>query len=103
MALAECCFVKEEAGLGARLDLPISTLRPDRMLFSETPSRMVVSTRDGADLETLAHHHGVPCARIGGVGGDALIVSTGGDTLLELPVAKLLEAWTSLERRLSQR
>jgi phosphoribosylformylglycinamidine synthase len=103
VALAECCFNREEAGLGARLDLPASSLRPDRLLFSETPSRMIVSTREAADLETLAHHYDVPCSRLGAVGGDALVVSCGGDALVELPVAKLLDAWTSLERRLSQR
>ena len=42
VALAECCLAGEEPGLGARLEL-VSGLRPDVLLFSESPSRAVVS------------------------------------------------------------
>jgi phosphoribosylformylglycinamidine synthase len=102
VALAECCFGWEEPGLGARLDLP-DGLRPDVLLFSETPSRMVVTTCDAARLEERARRHGVPCHRLGVVGGEPLVLASGGRTLVDLPVAALFEAWMSLEALLSGR
>ena len=71
VALAECCFAGEEPGLGGSFDLP-GTLSPDRLLFSETPSRAVVTTRDDLRIAELARRHGVPWARLGTVGGDRL-------------------------------
>ncbi len=99
VALAESCFVQEDAGLGARLELP-SGLRAELLLFSESPSRMVVSTHSGGELEALAARWGVPCRHLGSVGRDRLTLASGGKTLVDLPVARALEAWTSLERKL---
>ena len=45
VALAECCFEGEALGRGARLELP-SGLETTTLLFSESPSRMVVTTRE---------------------------------------------------------
>jgi len=100
VALAECSFRETEAGLGGRFELP-GARRPDVLLFSETPSRAVVTTRDDLRLPELARRHGVPWARIGVVGGDRLTLASAGKTLLDLPVARLLEAWMSLEAALS--
>ncbi|MCM2254430.1 MAG: phosphoribosylformylglycinamidine synthase subunit PurL [Vicinamibacteria bacterium] len=100
IALAESCFAGEEPGLGADLALPASTLRADALLFGEAPSRMVVTTRDAAGLAAVAARHGVPCTTLGRVGGDRLRLTCGGTSLVDLPVARLHEAWTSLERRL---
>jgi phosphoribosylformylglycinamidine synthase subunit PurL len=100
VALAECSFRGTEAGLGGRFELP-GALRPDVLLFSETPSRAVVTTRDELRLPELARRHGVPWARIGIVGGDRLTLASGAKTLLDLPVARLHEAWMSLEAALS--
>jgi phosphoribosylformylglycinamidine synthase len=100
VALAECSFRGPEAGLGGRFELP-GALRPDVLLFSETPSRAVVTTRDELRLPELARRHGVPWARIGIVGGDRLRLASAGKTLLDLPVARLHEAWMSLEAALS--
>jgi phosphoribosylformylglycinamidine synthase len=99
VALAECCFEGHEPGRGAVLELP-GGLRDDVLLFSESASRMVVSTRDEGVLQELARRHGVPCARLGAVGGDRLTLATSGRLLLDLPVGRLQEAWLSLERRL---
>jgi phosphoribosylformylglycinamidine synthase len=100
VALAECAFRGEEPGLGARLELPAG-LRADVLLFSETPSRMLVTTHAGGALEALAARHGVPCARLGAVGGTRVLLSAGGRTLVDLPVARLHEAWMGLERQLA--
>ncbi len=100
VALAESCFAGEEPGLGATLDLPASGLRTDALLFGEAPSRMVVTTGDAAALAAVATRHGVPCARLGTVGGDSLRLAIGGAPALDEPIARLHGAWTSLERLL---
>jgi len=61
---------------------------------------MIVTTRDAAGLAAVAARHGVPCATLGGVGGDRLRLACGGVNLVDLPVARLHEAWTSLDRLL---
>jgi phosphoribosylformylglycinamidine synthase len=96
VALAECAFRGEEPGLGGRFDLP-GSLRPDVLLFAESPTRMVVTTRDEARLRAAAHRHGVPCARLGTVGGDRLALLSGSRVLAEAPVARLHSAWMGSE------
>jgi phosphoribosylformylglycinamidine synthase len=102
VALAECCLRGEEPGLGARLALP-GDRRHDVLLFSESPSRMIVTTRDPARLGQSAKAYAVPCVRLGQVGGARLALECGGVPLLDLSVAGLHEAWMSLERRLARR
>jgi phosphoribosylformylglycinamidine synthase len=102
VAAAECCFAGEEPGLGARLELPAGR-RADVLLFAETPSRAIVTTRDELRIAELARRHGVRWARVGTVGGDRLVLASGGATLIDLPVGDLHHAWTSLERLLQQR
>jgi phosphoribosylformylglycinamidine synthase subunit PurL len=95
VALAECCFRGEEPGLGARLTLPDG--REDVLLFAESPSRAVVTTRDGPGLEDLARRHGTPCVRLGSVGGDRLTLRLAGREAIDLGVDRLHRAWMSLE------
>jgi phosphoribosylformylglycinamidine synthase len=101
VALAECCFRQGEPGFGGRFDLP-GGLRPDVLLFSETPSRAVVTTDDELRIAELARRHGVPWARIGVVGGDRLVLGSGGQTLVDLAVSELHEAWTALSQQLGE-
>jgi phosphoribosylformylglycinamidine synthase subunit PurL len=96
VALAECAFRGEEPGLGGRFDLP-GRLRPDVLLFSESPSRMVVTTREEGRLRMTAERHGVPCHRLGTVAGQELTLASGSQVLARLPVRRLHEAWMSLE------
>ena len=101
MALAECSFRPEgEIGPAGTFRLP-ADLPPHILLFSESPSRMVVTTRQDARLEEAARRAGVPWARLGTVGRDRLRLDRDGRTLLDLPVARLNEAWRSLEAALS--
>ncbi len=102
VALAECGFRGEERGLGGRFDLP-GTLRPDVLLFSESPSRMIVTTREEAHLRAAAHRRGVPCHRLGVVEGDRLALLSGSREFVSLPVAQLHDAWMNLERLLAGR
>jgi phosphoribosylformylglycinamidine synthase len=112
VALAEGCFAGEEPGWGGAFELDGMPLvvdgpeseralaRPDVLLFSETPSRAVVTTRDEFRLRELASRHGVRWTRLGQVGGDRLTVTLQGRPVVDAPVAALHEAWMSLERSL---
>jgi phosphoribosylformylglycinamidine synthase len=100
VALAECGFRGEVPGLGGRFDLP-GTLRPDMLLFSESASRMIVTTREEAHLRAAAHRRGVPCHRLGVVEGDRLALLSGSREFVNLPLVRLHEGWMSLERTLS--
>lgn len=90
VALAESCIA---GGVGARITLPEvwAGLRPDAVLFGESQSRIVVSVAPdrAAELEALAARHGVPCYRLGTVGGTALEISG----LLAVDVPVLEEHW----------
>ena len=111
VALAECCFNFESASLGGDFELgdqgggddfdEAEPARTDALLFSEGPSRMIVSTKDPEAVETRAAKGGVPCRRLGLVGGSHLTLRAGGVQLTRHSVSELLNAWTSLERRLS--
>jgi phosphoribosylformylglycinamidine synthase len=101
VALAECTFRQERPYRGGSFELP-GGRRDDVLLFGETPSRAVVTTRDDLRLAELARRHGVPWARLGTVGGDRLVLSSGGRTLVDLTVAELHDAWMSLERQLGE-
>jgi phosphoribosylformylglycinamidine synthase II len=100
VALAECSFRGEEVGLGGTFAIPAG-LRDDVALFAESPSRMVVTTHDEGALQEAARRHGVPCSRLGAVGGDRLTLNADGHMLIDLPVARLHEAWMSLEALLA--
>ncbi|HQZ17243.1 MAG TPA: phosphoribosylformylglycinamidine synthase subunit PurL [Vicinamibacteria bacterium] len=111
VALAESCFNFESASLGGDFELgdpgsgddfdETEPARTDALLFSEGPSRMIVSTPDPEAVETRAAKAGVPCRRIGVVGGSHLTLRSGGVQLTRHSVSELLSAWTSLERSLS--
>jgi phosphoribosylformylglycinamidine synthase subunit PurL len=102
VALAECCFRGEEPGFGGSFDVP-GGLRDDMLLFAESPSRAIVTSRDELRVAELARRHGVPWARIGPVGGARLQIRTGGRALIDLPVTELHQAWMSLEALLAGR
>ena len=86
VALAECC-IDPALGLSAP-DVAVSG-RLDAALFGEAPSRIVVSTRDGARLEALAAEHDVPCLELGTVSGDRLVL---GD-VIDVAVADMRDAY----------
>ncbi len=94
VALAECCF--NPAGLlGAKIDLSAAGDAPlARLLFNESQSRVVISTiGETADtVMQLLQDRGVPAQRLGTVGGDALAIAAGGETL-RWPVAEIHDDW----------
>ena len=96
-ALAESAVLGGVGFTGAG-DLPDG--RWDAALFGETPSRAVVSCAEAnvARVEAAAREAGVPCARLGAVGGARFTIPG----LLDGPLADLADAFFGgLERALN--
>jgi phosphoribosylformylglycinamidine synthase II len=75
VALSESCI---GGGLGAEVTLPGAPSIPAAArLFSEEPSRVIVSYAPGREAEVMAmaHHHGVPFEVLGTVGGAAVRIA----------------------------
>lgn len=91
VALAESCFGE---GFGAQVTLE-SALRPDVLLFSESQSRILLSTSaDKAEaLLALAAKHGVPAAKIGTTGGNRLVVNVNGKEAINASIQEVKAAW----------
>jgi phosphoribosylformylglycinamidine synthase subunit PurL len=88
-------------GVGASVELPAG-LPPVAALASETPSRVLVGADPGAaaELAAAATAAGVPATRLGGTGGDRLVVPG----LLDLPLERLRDAYEgALPRALGER
>jgi phosphoribosylformylglycinamidine synthase len=98
VALAECAMTADGPTRGGRFALP-GDARSDVVLFSESPSRMIVSTRDPGAVERVAAERGVACQRLGVVGGGTLAIEVEGGTVVGGRRA-LHESWMRLEREL---
>ncbi len=90
-AVAECCFGH---GRGAILEIE-SGLRADHCLFSESPSRVLVSVPPLLEEAFLAATGGLPRQCLGRVGADRLSVRVNGRLLVDLAVTELRAAWES--------
>jgi phosphoribosylformylglycinamidine synthase II len=92
VALAESCLANREEPIGATVTL--GTGRPEVLLFNETQSRIVITTKAtnaGAAL-ALLEWRGISARRLGNVCGEALKISAGGQEF-EWTVAELQQAW----------
>jgi phosphoribosylformylglycinamidine synthase len=100
IALAESSF---EYGVGARVSLD-SDLRPEFLLFGESPSRILLSTSDPDRVQAIAREMGVPALRIGDTIEGELVIRNRKSLLIERPIPPLRERWaTALERNLESR
>ena len=103
VALSECCFSSlNRRAVGAEVDLT-GTLSIAARLFSETPSRIILSFEDAAlgQMEEIAARTGCQLTFLGRVGGDVLRIKADGDEVIALAVGELEHAWrTSLESKL---
>jgi phosphoribosylformylglycinamidine synthase len=103
VALAELCFssLGREA-IGARVDLE-GTLDPASLLFSESPSRIIISF-DPSVLETvqkIAEQHNAPFTTVGEVGGKRFVISVDGNEVVNAAVTDLESTWRNgLSRKL---
>jgi phosphoribosylformylglycinamidine (FGAM) synthase-like enzyme len=104
VALAECCFSSlNRAAVGADVDLT-GTLPVPTRLFSESPSRIIVSFDEAAlgEMEELAARAGCPFTLLGSTGGNTLSIKADGEEVVNLPVGELEAAWRgSLATKLS--
>ncbi len=93
VTLAESCMADAERPIGARLSIPVGSVAPHAYLFGEDASRIVISyaPEHEAEIAAACQSAVVPFASIGSVGGDRLVISG----LLDLPVARLSDAWRS--------
>jgi phosphoribosylformylglycinamidine synthase len=103
VALAESCFSTHgRAGVGAQVELP-GEFGAAAQLFSESPSRIVVSFGEGARarLEQIAAEQGCPFRVLGRAGGARLAIRVGGREVVSRAVSELERAWrASLPNRL---
>ena len=90
VSLAECCIGGPDRPLGVRIETH-EMIRGDALLFSESPSRIVVSLEEKnlARLQELAAELRVPMHVIGTVGGARFVIQP----LLQLQVEELRSIW----------
>ncbi len=102
IALAECCFSgHRNRRHGVEIDVEFAppevpeALWPVIFLFSESPSRIIVSLEPvKADrLRELARAHGVPITELGRVGGERYRVNLNRQTIIDEPVTELEMIW----------
>ena len=97
VALAECCFssLNREA-FGADIDITGEDDVVTR-LFSETPSRIIVSFDQSAlgDIEEIVAAASCPMTLLGNVGSDRLRIESDGEEVIQLDVAEMESAWRS--------
>ena len=95
VALTESCFSSlGKDAVGADLNLE-GTLNPTALLFSESPSRIIISFDPEASetIRQIASTHNAPLALIGKVGGTELKVSVDGQPVINASVADLESTW----------
>ncbi len=85
VALAESALHR---GIGCTVSVPGD---PFLGLHAESGARAIVTTTDADALTDLAARHGVPLARLGTTGGDAVVV----DGQFSVPVAEIRSAWAA--------
>jgi phosphoribosylformylglycinamidine synthase len=103
VALAELCFSSlGRDAIGAEVDLK-GPLGPTSLLFSESPSRIVISfnSSDAAAVQEIAERNNAPFAILGRVGGNELVISVDNEEAVRAEVAEMESAWReALETKL---
>ena len=99
VALAESC-VSGEVKRGAEISVGARGRRTDELLFNESQSRILISSRPGsaAELQLLANRHNVDLIELGRVGGQKLQITVG-KRVIRWDVDELFDSWYfSIER-----
>ncbi|HEV8140422.1 MAG TPA: phosphoribosylformylglycinamidine synthase subunit PurL [Pyrinomonadaceae bacterium] len=107
VALAESCFSslnRQAMGVEISLKSQVSSLQsPTSLLFSESPSRIIISfaESDQDEVERIAAAAGAPFTILGTVGSGRLRIEIDGEEMLNASVKELEHAWrSSLEQKL---
>jgi phosphoribosylformylglycinamidine synthase len=94
-AIAESCFSSYRRGaVGCEVNL-VGDLSAAALLFSETPSRVVLSAVDShvAEILRMSRELGVAAAPIGKTKGDRLKIDVNGERAIDRPVSEVESAW----------
>jgi phosphoribosylformylglycinamidine synthase len=97
VALAECCFSSHNRdAIGADIDVT-GDYDVATQLFSETPSRIIISFEESAlsKIEEIAAAAGCPMTVMGTVGSDRLRIQSDGEEVIDINVAEMESAWRS--------
>ncbi|WP_341346562.1 phosphoribosylformylglycinamidine synthase subunit PurL [Paenibacillus sp. FSL H3-0469] len=91
-ALAESCI---SGSTGANIELSAGGLRPDVALFSESQSRIILTSapEHAEELKAAVAAYGVPVEIIGTVGGERLRVTLDNSSALDEAVSELKTIW----------
>src|SRR5205085_6319910 len=104
VALAELCFSSPgKNAIGADVNLD-GTLAPVLLLFSESPSRIIISCEREAveSIRLIAESHNAPFTVLGHVGGAQLQISIDNEPVITAAVADLESVWrNALSRSLN--
>jgi phosphoribosylformylglycinamidine synthase len=103
VALAECCFSSHNReAFGADIDITGEYDLATR-LFSETPSRIIVSFDQAnlGDIEEIVAAASCAMTLLGNVGSDRLRIESDGEEVIQLDIAEMENAWrSSLKQKL---
>ncbi|HKO35028.1 MAG TPA: AIR synthase related protein, partial [Pyrinomonadaceae bacterium] len=103
VALAESCFASlNRDAIGAQISLAseetsLQSQDSSLLLFSESPSRIVISFAESArsEIEAIAKDTGSPITILGAVGGDRLRIKIGEQEVVNSRVAEMEAVWRS--------
>jgi phosphoribosylformylglycinamidine synthase subunit PurL len=110
VTVAECCF--DTGGIGVEISIEAAGVARDAALnrtvalFSESASRVLVSTTEHDVTEVLANAKtfGVPARVIGRTGGNLIRMTVGGQMATDISVADAEREWTTaIERHFVRR
>jgi phosphoribosylformylglycinamidine synthase len=95
VAIAECAFSSYgRSAVGCEINLE-GSLSAAAMLFSETPSRILVSAEpESVDrILEIAREQGATAKVVGHTGGEQLVIKANGETIINRSVVEVEQAW----------
>jgi phosphoribosylformylglycinamidine synthase len=93
IAIAECCYATGyRPAIGATLKIP-SQSEACKDLFGEYPSRILLTSKNPAEIIERAGKAGLSAVEIGAVGGNRLILNYKGQPAIDLEVSELETVW----------
>ena len=98
IALAECSFSSyRRKALGCEVGLE-GDLSGAALLFSETPSRIVVSATDEnvEQILEIARESGIRSAVIGRTGGENFVIKSNKETVINRPISEIESEWRNV-------
>ncbi len=105
VAIGESCFSSlNRRAVGAEIELKDGNLSVEALLFSESPSRIVISfTAENFDkIRAITNENDCPFQIIGKNGGESLTIKANDSEVVSASIAELENVWkNSLENKLS--